>query len=363
MNTIIQVVQHLRPGGIETMALDLSTFCQKNERTFIISLEGDIKSAIADWPRLEAYKDKIIFLNKAPGLTPKLILSLMKQFKNLQADTVHSHHIGPLLYAGIAARLAGIRCLIHTEHDAWHLDDSRRRKLARCCIKSLRPLLVADADTVAVNMKKRLHCKNIHVIQNGIDTERFIPGNKTKARQLFNLPPDALLIGCSGRLEEVKGQSILIKAMTWLPDNVHLVLAGTGSTENALKHQAFEEQNKLRVHFLGRIDDMPAFYQTLDVFCLPSFNEGLPLSPLEAQACNIPSIVTDVGGSSESICPLTGSLTPEGDARTMALNLLEKLQQIVEKTGYDYMPRDFVQRQGNVRLMADAYARLRCAGH
>jgi glycosyltransferase involved in cell wall biosynthesis len=358
MKTVIQVVQHLTPGGIETMALDLTTFCNDNEKAFIISLEGDIETAIAAWPRLEAFKDQIIFLGKKPGTKPGLVLALMKQFKRLNAGTVHSHHIGPLVYAGLAARMSGVRCLIHTEHDAWHLDDLRRRKLARWSIKLLRPLLVADADTVAENMKKRLHCNDIRVIHNGINTERFVPGNKTPARQLFDLPQGAPLIGCSGRLEVVKGQEVLIKAMTWLPSDVHLALAGTGSTEKALRKQAKEEGVESRVHFLGRIDEMPSFYQALDVFCLPSFNEGLPLSPLEAQACSIPSVVTDVGGAHESLCPNTGKLTPSGDARTMAFNLLEKLQQL-----HDHNPRDFVEKQGNVRTMANSYAQLRYAGN
>lgn len=358
MTTVIQVVQHLSPGGIETMALDLATFRRENENTYIISLEGDIDTAVEAWPRLEAFRQQIIFLNKKPGLQPGLVSKLIKQFKLLKADTVHTHHIGPLLYAGLAARMAGIRCLIHTEHDAWHLDNSRRRKVAGWCVRLLRPLLVADADTVARNMKKKLRCDGVHIIRNGIDTERFIPGDKKRSRKLFGLPADVKLIGCSGRMEQVKGQAVLIKAMTYLPEEIHLALAGTGRTESELRDQAIKAGLESRVHFLGRIDEMPAFYKSLDIFCLPSFNEGLPLSPLEAQSCNIPSVVTDVGGSCEAVCPKTGGLTPSGDAKAMANNLLEKLQQPQKNN-----PRDFVKRQGNVRLMANSYAKLRYPGN
>ena len=178
MTMIAQVVQHMSPGGIETMALDLADFCQDNEKTIIISLEGDLESAIKQWPRLKPYKDRLIFLNKQPGNKPSLIFKLRNLFKQLNIDVVHTHHIGPLLYAGMAARLAGIRHLIHTEHDAWHLNNKKRRSLQRLVIFMTRPKLVADAATVAKAMKKHLKTKQINTVYNGIDTYRFKPGDQ-----------------------------------------------------------------------------------------------------------------------------------------------------------------------------------------
>ena len=354
---VAQVVQHLIPGGIETMALDLAAFCEAQERTVIISLEGDRQSAIGNWPRLQAVADKLIFLDKAPGLNPSLILRLRSLFKQLGVDVVHTHHIGPLVYAGTAARLAGIKRLIHTEHDAWHLNDPRRRRLQRSIIRLTRPSLVADAETVAAKMRFHLKLEEIQVIRNGIDTERFTPGDQNSARQRLGLPQDAGLIGCSGRLEEVKGHKTLICALAELPSTIHLALAGTGSIENELRQQVTKLNLGKRVHFLGRLDDMPCFYQSLDIFCLPSLNEGLPLSPLEAQACNIPTVVTDVGGSSETLCPHNGELIPARNAGAMAATLLEMIASRPPniRTG----PREFVQQQGDVRLMAQAYANLK----
>ena len=66
MTMVAQVVQHLIPGGIETMALDLAAFCEENENTIIISLEGDRQSAIRNWPRLQAVANKLIFLPRLP---------------------------------------------------------------------------------------------------------------------------------------------------------------------------------------------------------------------------------------------------------------------------------------------------------
>ena len=357
MSTVVQVVQHLKPGGIETMALDLSAFCESDEMTLIVSLEGDLKTALRNWPRLQSISDKLIFLGKAPGLNLLLIIRLMRLFKRLKVNVVHTHHIGPLLYAGIAARLAGVDCLIHTEHDAWHLTNARRRNLQRWVIRMTHPLLVADAQSVATSMQHYLKLKNLRIIRNGIDTERFTPGDRTRARQILCLPQKVQLIGCSGRLEIVKGQEILIHALADLPPNAHLALAGTGSTEIMLRQLSKSLNLSDRVHFLGHVDEMPVFYQALDIFCLPSLNEGLPLSPLEAQACNIPAAVTDVGGASETLCPYSGALIPPENAAAMASTLRNML--VPKERNLQPCPRDFVRKQGDIHHMARSYSRLR----
>lgn len=355
---IIQVVQHLRPGGIEALSLDLLAFSAATETTFIISLEGNAQTAIDAWPRLMPFQDQLIFLNKQPGITPSLVMQLQHLLKKLNASAVHTHHTGPLLYAGLAARLAGIKHLVHTEHDAWHLQQFKRRTLQRWAIKLLYPTLAADANAVASMMKEQLDCDHdIAVINNGIDTEYFIPGDTRLARNQLKLPSEVALIGCSGRLEQVKGHSVLINALHKLPQNVHLVLAGAGSTESLLRSLVNQLQLTTRVHFLGRIDNMPLFYQALDVFCLPSLNEGFPLAPLEAQACNIPTLVTDVGGAKETLCPHSGELVPANDCTLMANKLAGMLQLLSNK-----QPREFVQKNGDIRLMVKAYACLRDAG-
>ncbi|WP_019614110.1 glycosyltransferase [Psychromonas ossibalaenae] len=355
MKTVIQVVQHLRPGGIEIIALDLASFAQADEKTIIISLEGDLKSAVAAWPKLKPFARQLIFLNKQPGLRPILVMQLLRIISKTGADAVHTHHIGPLLYAGLAARLAGVKHLIHTEHDAWHLKNSKRRFVQRCAVNLLRPILVADAQNVADNMRVFLQYKNeITIIRNGIDSKYFTPGNKIMARAFFSLPADVQLIGCSGRMEKVKGQSVLIHALSKLPLTVHLALAGSGSTETALRTLVDLLRLNNRVHFLGHIDNMPTFYQALDLFCLPSLNEGLPLSPLEAQSCNIAALVTDVGGAKETLCPDSGEFIAADDCTSMAETLLKMLH-----NPSNNKPRAFVKQHGDVRAMARSYAGLR----
>ena len=200
---------------------------------------------------------------------------------------------------------------------------------------------------------KYLQRTDVRVIKNGIDTYRFSPGNPITARHKLNLPEQTTLIGCSGRLEKVKGHHILLEAVARLPEDVHLVLAGNGSREIPLRQQAEVLGISERVHFLGQIDEMPTFYQAIDLFCLPSLNEGFPLSPLEAQACGIPAVITDVGGARETLSPDIGKLVGKGDPQQLAIALQEMLEQ-----PNPYNPRTFVESEANVRTMIHNYASL-----
>ncbi|GAB6262491.1 glycosyltransferase [Photobacterium sp. R1] len=353
MKTVIQVVQHLKPGGLEALALDILRFSANKDSMYILSLEGTKASALDQWPRLEAVADKLIFLDKEPGFSPELILTLTRIFRRMNAEIVHTHHIGPLLYAGLAARLARVPTLIHTEHDAWHLANEKRCRLQKLALTFSRPLLVADGAQVAYQLYQRLKRRNVMTILNGIDTERFQPGSQEKARQSLGLPQDALLIGTAGRLEPVKRQFLLIEVLPELPHHVHLVIAGHGSMADKLFNHAISLNVTERVHFMGLVEDMPQFYQALDLFCLVSAAEGYPLTPLEAQACGIPAAVTDVGASRETLCPFSGMILSPEDPRTLTYQLTTALM-----TKPRQNPRHHILQHNDARKMALAYDEL-----
>ncbi|MCM2679541.1 glycosyltransferase [Echinimonas agarilytica] len=356
MSVWVQVVQHLRPGGIETMALDLQRIENGDDDAYIISLEGDKQAALNAWPRLKACSDRLIFMNKKTGLSLLLLIRLRRLLKSLNANAVHTHHIGPLIYGGLAARLAGIKTVIHTEHDAWHLRDSKRRLLQQWIIARVNPMLVADADLVARDMQQSLglNREQIRIIKNGVNTHQFVTGDKADARKCLKLPENVPLIGCAGRLELEKGHKVLLEAMAILDPKIHLVLAGDGSQRAALEQQAQAANISHRVHFLGAIETMPTFYQSLDLFCLPSFFEGLSLVILEAQACGIPAVVTHVGASHEALCPRTGKLVEPGSPFALA----QALETEIGRT-HQESPRHFVKQSGDLRATVRHYAALR----
>lgn len=316
---VIHVVQHLSPGGLEVMALELARAQQElGQESFVLSLEGDIETALAHWPRLASQRGQLLFAGKRAGLDLTLVPRLIGLFRRMRPACVHTHHVGPMLYAGAAARLAGVPARLHTEHDAWHLADPRRRRIVRAARFAMAPVMIADAPHVARSVAEALGGTPPVVVMNGVDTARLKPGDQSTARQALGLPADVRLLGIAARLEHVKGVDVALDAMRHLASHVHLAIAGGGGEAATLRSQAIALGIEARVHWLGVMDDMARFYPALDLLLVPSRHEGLPLAPLEAQACGIRVVATEVGGTAAGICPLTGHLVPAENPIAMA---------------------------------------------
>jgi glycosyltransferase involved in cell wall biosynthesis len=191
------------------------------------------------------------------------------------------------------------------------------------------------------------------VIWNGIDTDRFVPGDQHAARMALGLPFDGAIVGTAARLEPVKGVDRLVDAFAQLQAPATLAIAGTGSELANLVAQATALGLRDRIHFLGQVDAMPRFYQALDVFCLASRHEGLPLSLLEAQASGVRAVSFDVGGVRDALCPATGYLVKDGDDVGLATALDQAISLPCQTD-----PRDFVVASRNLTAMVRGYDQL-----
>lgn len=289
-----------------------------------MSLEWTDLEIAANWPMLAGLPTLVLGMAKKPGVRPGLLLPLWRRIRAIAPRAVVTHHIGPLLYGGLAARLAGVPIIVHVEHDVWHYARANHRRLARLAALLVRPQVVAVSQTVAVAMRDLMPGVHVSVIPNAVDTDRFAPGDRMAARQRLGLPLEAPIIGVAGRLEEVKGQDVLLRAVAALPQAV-LVLAGDGTQAPELKQLAVSLGMAERVVFLGYRADMDTIYPAFDVVALPSRNEGLPLSILEAQACDIPVVASDVGSVHEAMCPNASRLVPAGDVAALQAALSDLL--------------------------------------
>lgn len=354
----IHVVQHLAPGGIETLVLEMLRHADKQHPVLIVSLEGDLTSAIRHWPKLAAFKHHLIFLDKLSGVHLSMIGTLCKLFNLLKPHVIHTHHIGPLLYGGVAAKLSHIQCHIHTEHDIWHLSNAKNRRIQSVALAITKPRLVADADEVSSQLSRSFCYPDITVIKNGVDCQHFKPASQSLARQKLGLPLNCTIVGCAGRLEYIKGHDILLHALTLLPHTVSVAIAGYGSRADELKKLAQELNVDDRVYWLGLVTDMPRFYQALDLFCLPSRCEGFPLSTLEAQACDTVTIASQVGAVEETICPNSGLMFPSENPQALADQILAVLKQINPTS-----PREFVLKNNDIQNMVTAYQSLSAEVH
>lgn len=331
----IHIVQRMAPGGIETLVLDM---VRNRDDAMIFSLDGKIDELIEGWPILSPFRCRIEAFDRPPGVSPALIAKLAARLRQIRPRSIVAHHIGPLLYGGTAARLAGIRKLVHVEHDVWHYRKSRHKLIAKTLGRVLRPARVAVSSEIALEIGRLFPGEPVTVIPPGIDVGRFKPGNREAARARINLAPNAKVIGTIGRLVPVKAQDILISAIRDMRSDIHVVIVGEGPERARLEALVGREGLQHRVHFLGHRDDIDAILPAFDVFCLPSLAEGLPRSVLEAQACGVPVVTSNVGALKDAVCPVSGRLVPCGDARVLASELQHTLAHPIDTA----IPRAFV---------------------
>jgi glycosyltransferase involved in cell wall biosynthesis len=319
----VHIVERMAPGGIETLVLDLVRHGEGAAHVF--SLSGGKAELLAQWPALRASEARLVTFGRRSGTSPALPLRLAARLRALRPRSVFVHHIGPLLYGGLAARLARVPVLVHVEHDAWHYEDERHRRLAAWGYRLLRPASVAVSGQIRDRVQAFRPWPEMQVVPPGVDMARFRIGDGAASRARLGLDPRARVIGTVGRLVPVKGHGVLIEALAALPEDAHLVLAGDGPERPALEALAARLGLGRRVTFLGHRDDPEAVLPAFDVFCLPSLAEGLPRSVLEAQACGVPVVASDVGGLGEAVCPHTGRLVVAGDGEALPAALASVL--------------------------------------
>ncbi|MEV7245781.1 glycosyltransferase [Streptomyces sp. NPDC093248] len=235
-------------------------------------------------------------------------------------DLVHTHLYRACLYGRIAARLAGVRAVVATEHS---LGDSQME--GRPLTAGVRALYLAGErlgrTTVAVSptVADRLALwgvprPRIAVVPNGIDLEgfRFDPVRRRLTRARLGLPDDAFVIGGVGRLAPGKRFDVLVRALAQLPDDCRLLLVGGGPEEAALRRAVERAGVTGRVLFTGERPyapdgspgpELPALTSAMDVLAAPSTEEAFGLAVVEALAAGLPVRYAS--------CPAVEDLPPE----------------------------------------------------
>ncbi len=158
----------------------------------------------------------------------------------------------------------------------------------------------------------------IRVLRNGVDLDRFRPGDRRAARRRFEISGTA--IASVGHLIPRKGHDLVVRALASLPDAV-LLIAGEGPEDANLRRVAREAGVEERVRFLGRLahEDLPELYGAVDALVLASSREGWANVLLEAMACGTPVAATDIWGTPEVVAtPEAGLLIPERTPQAIA---------------------------------------------
>ncbi|MEV5730056.1 glycosyltransferase [Streptomyces pharetrae] len=220
-------------------------------------------------------------------------------------DLVHTHLYRACLYGRLAARLAGVRAIVATEHS---LGDSQMEgrplgagvRALYLAGERLGRVTVAVSPTVADRLRRwGVPAPRIEVVPNGIDLARFRfdPLQRHRTRQRLGLPEGAYVIGGIGRLTAGKRFDVLVRALARLPGDHWLLLVGGGPEENVLRRTAHDAGVADRVLFAGERPgvpdgspghDLPSLVFAMDVLASPSPEESFGLAIVEALASGLP---------------------------------------------------------------------------
>jgi colanic acid/amylovoran biosynthesis glycosyltransferase len=189
------------------------------------------------------------------------------------------------------------------------------------------------------------HWPKIHVVRCGIDLARFDgdgPASGSAGElQILNV----------GRLHPVKGHPVLLEALALLLDagvEARLTIVGDGDRREALERRATELGVTDRVTFAGNVgqDDLHAFYARADVFCLPSFGEGIPVVLMEAMAMRVAVVSSRIMGIPELVEDEAGGLLVTPGRPDLLAAALRRLADSPEL-------RERLARQGHDKVAAD----------
>jgi sugar transferase (PEP-CTERM/EpsH1 system associated) len=316
--------------------------------------------------RLRAIGVGVTALAAPAGNDPRLPLRLALHIRDADPDVVHTRNWGGV--DGIlAARLAGVRRVVHSEHGRDAADprgENRRRNVARRLLAPLVAQFVAVSQDLRRWLVERvgIPARKVRVIANGIEPRPpAAPGEVARARAELG-GNGGLLVGTVGRLDPVKDQAALLRAASALRARdceVRLAVVGDGPCREELLTLTHRLGLAQCVCFAGHREDVPRLMPALDVFVLPSLGEGLCNTVLEAMAAGRPVVATNVGGNPECVAAgESGLLVPPSDeiALADAIEMYARDPELRRRHGEEGRRR--VAREFSFEKAVEAYRRL-----
>ena len=286
--------------------------------------------------RLQAQEKRVALVeNLVRAVNPRRDLGAFLELRRLLGDgnydVIHTH----TSKAGFLGRMAAPRssAIVHTPHGhvfygyyGWILTRGfilAERLAARRTDRIVTLTDMEAADHVRLRIAPR---ERFVTIPSGIDVARYAQPSRSRreVRAEIGIQPDVFLVGAVGRLVPIKGHRHLIEAMARL-ERAALVVAGDGSLREELSELVGRLNLSGRVKLLGEREDIPGILGALDLFALPSLNEGQSRALAEAMAAGLPAVASRVGGVPEVLVEgLTGLLVGPADPGGLA-EAIEKL--------------------------------------
>lgn len=311
---ILQAIRQGKVGGGETHVLDLVKELDKDKYESIILSFTD--GPMVDKLKADGFSTYVVHTEKP--FNYKVWKEVRKIVEEEKIDLIHAHGTRANSNTFSSAKAVKIP-LIYTVH-GWSFHPDQRPVVKVIRTLSERFLVKVADKTICVSQsnlnegKLKFPMPNATVIVNGINQVKFNPDQKYKnIRTELNIAEDEVLVGYIARITAQKEPLTYLKAIAKVPAElkVKFLIVGDGDLKKQMLELAEQLNLNSRVIFQNFRDDIPAILNGIDIFCLPSLWEGLPIALLEAMAMRKAIIATAIDGTKDLVTHMeNGILVP-----------------------------------------------------
>lgn len=281
----------------------------------------------------------------------KTIIAIYKILKKERPEIVHVHTPIAAVLGRIAARLANVPIIVYTAH-GFYFHENMKKSIYRLCFniekymgKFFTDFIFTQSEEDAIVAKRGKFLREDRILQigNGVDTvgifnKRNIKEIEVKSiKESLSIQNDEIVISFIGRLVEEKGILDLLEAFKMSDkDKFKLLIIGdldNGERDLKCKEILKKYKEEKNIYFLGNRRDINLLLHITDIFCLPSYREGMPRSIIEAMAMECAVIATNIRGSREEVVHgETGFLVPLKSSEEIAekFSILEKDRELLK---------------------------------
>ena len=351
-------------GGIETLILEICKRLPSDRYSLCVcEFQGNGKLQ----KEFEEAGVEVYTVKKTRNLDWALPFKLARLFKQQHIDIVHAHGQSPWLYAGIAAKLAGVP-VVYTEHttpDVTINQNIQRWKKIEKVLSMITARITTVSDSIAGYMVNEagISAKKVKVIYNGIDAKIYDRQVDVYAkRKELGINEADLVIGSVASLLPKKDPETLLKAFKLVIQKVpyaKLVMVGDGPLKDSLWSMVNSLLLNDKVIFLGNRRDVPELLKIFDVFALSSVKEGLPIAALEAMASGLAVVATDVDGNPEVVQHgKTGFIVPARNPEALADSIVKLLLDRNEAKKMGVLAQEMVKEYFSFEKMIAEYENI-----
>jgi len=277
------------------------------------------------------------------------------------ADIVHAHGYKADIYVYFALRASAIP-FVSTCHN-WIDSDmlvSFYGRLDRLILRNYAAVVAVSDEVKQRLLKAGIREDKIHLVRNGIDLR---PYDNALPSLRNGLPPNnPPVVGFIGRLSSEKGADIFLRAAAQVLvefPSARFVVVGEGPDRDKLESLIDDLKIRESVSMLGRRDDMPSVYASLDIMVSSSRTEGLPMAILEGMASSLPLVATAVGEVPTLVLDdRTGVLVPPENAESLASEIIKLLRNPTQQARLGAAARTLIQDEFSASRMTADYLRV-----